>query len=91
MEALEEVFPQGLKRLGNTLYIVSWRKGYYCYIFMESSAPSFVVTLKVENVLNKLDDLAKDISRQSVEIATSSFLLFRIKCKRSKISSKKFH
>lgn len=53
--------------------------------------PSFAVTLKMENVFNKLDDLAKDIFRQHVEIATLSFLLFRVKCKRSKINSKKFH
>lgn len=58
---------------------------------MESAVPSFAVTLKMENVFNKLDDLAKDIFRQHVEIATLSFLLFRVKCKRSKINSKKFH
>ena len=33
------------------------------YIFMESAALSFVVTLKMENVFNKLDDPAKDIFR----------------------------
>lgn len=70
--------------------IVSWRKGDHCYIFMEVSALSLVITQKVENVLNKLDDLGKDISRPSVDVATWSFLLFRVKCKRNKISSKKF-
>lgn len=42
---------------------------------MESSAPSLVLTLEVENVLNTLDDLAEAISRQSVEMATSSFFV----------------
>lgn len=90
MEALEEVFPQGLKRLRNMLYSKLEKGALLLYIYGKFT-PSFVVTLKVENVLNILDDLAKDISRQSVEIATLSFLLSRIKCKRSKISSKKFH
>lgn len=41
---------------------------------MEVSALSLVVTLKVENVLQNLGDLSKDISRPSVDIATWSFL-----------------
>lgn len=57
---------------------------------MEVSALSLVVTLKVENVLQKLGDRSKDISRPSVDIATWSFLLFREKHKRNKKSSKKF-
>lgn len=57
---------------------------------MEVSALSLVVTLKVENVLHKLSELSKDIYRLSVATATWSFLLFRVKHKRNKISLKKF-
>ena len=41
---------------------------------VKNLAPSSLITWKVENAVNKLDDLAKDISRQNVEGAT--WLLF---------------
>lgn len=58
---------------------------------MESSALSFVGTLEMKNVLNKLNNLAKGISRQIVEIATWSFPSLKVKCKRRGINSEKFH
>lgn len=80
VETLEEAICEKYRKL---------EKGDSCYIFMESLALS-LVTLKVENVLNNSNNPAKDISRQIVEISTWSFLPFRVKCKRNKVSSDKF-
>ena len=41
-----------------------------CYTVVENFAPSPMVTWKVKNAANELDDLAKEISRQNVEGAT---------------------
>lgn len=45
-----------------------------CYSVIEILSPSLIITWKVKNVANELDDLAKEISRQDVEDAT--WLLF---------------
>lgn len=37
---------------------------------VENFAPSPMVTWKVKNAASELDDIAKEISRQNVEVAT---------------------